>query len=355
MNKELLNGIIAAMNNQPSANFSAEDVNDAAVKAIMEQCGLNENSSAREIRLAEEKAFALIEEAVDVILPKKIEQVLGQFAEVKSFARDAEVVFDIEKVGKNRAKLTIAKGARGGIYRAARLDNKYFSPAVSVETVGLFVTLEELILGTASLAELYNNILEGFEEKVYQAIFNALATGTPAASAYGRIVDGATSGSGNHNYDVNRNILTTKATLSEALDMVLPYVKSYGVPTIFGSYKNLCNIYNPLANTTYAAGYPNNEDSREVREYGFVQVYKGTKVVELPNYLVDEANDTWFYDEAYVFVIPSGAKPVKVALKGDLYIKKNEQATGSEKWEAHKIMGVGLAMANNYAVIKVTD
>jgi len=355
MNKELLQGLIAAMNNQPSANFSASDVNDAAIKAIMAECGLSENSSSREIRAVEAKAFALIEEAVDVILPKKLENVLGAFAEVRTFARDAEVVFDIEKVGKNRAKLTISRGARGGIYRAARLDNKYFSPEVHVETVSVFVTLEELILGTASLADLYNNILEGFEEIVYKEVFNALATGTPAASAYGRIVDGATSGSGNHNYDANRNILTTKATLSEAIDMVLPYVKSYGTPTIFGSYKQLVNIYNPLANTVYAAGYPNNEDSREVREYGFVQVYKGVKVVELPNYLVDETNSTWFYSDAYVFVIPSGATPVKIALKGELYLKINEQATGSEKWEAHKLIGVGLAMANNYAVIKVTD
>lgn len=355
MEKQLLNGIIAAMNNQPSASFSAEDVNAAAISAIMTECGLNENSSAREIRDASNKAFSLIEEAVDVIMPKKLDSIVGQFAEVRTFARDAEVVFDIEKVGKSRAKLTIAKGARGGIYRAARLDNKYFSPAVSVETVSVYVTLEELILGTASLADLFNNILEGFEEILYKEIFNALAIGTPAANAYGRIVDNATSGSGNHNYDANRNILTTKATLAEALDMVLPYVKAYGVPTIFGSYKQLVNICNPLANTVYAAGYPNNEDSREIREYGFVQVYKGTKVVELPNYLVDESNTTWFYDDAYVFVIPSGAKPVKVALKGDLYIKRNEQATGSEKWEAHKLIGVGLAMANNYAVIKVTD
>lgn len=355
MDKELLTGLTSALTNTAATNFSAEDVNDAAIKAIMERVGLNENSSARDIRQAEAAAFALIEEAVDVILPKKLENIVGQFAEVRSFDRDAEVVFDIEKVGKGRAKLTIAKGARGGIYRAARLDNKYFSPAVSVETVAVYVTLEELILGTASLSDLFNNVLEGFEEILYKEIFNALAVGTPAANAYGRIVDGATSGSGNHQYDVNRNILTTKATLAEAIDMVLPYVKSYGTPTIFGSYKQLVNICNPLANTVYAAGYPNNEDSREIREYGFVQVYKGVKVIELPNYLVNESNDTWFYDDAYVFVIPAGAKPVKVALKGDLYIQRNTQATGSEKWEAHKMIGVGLAMANNYAVIKVTD
>lgn len=358
MEKEMLKGLIAALQNQPSANFSAEDVNTAAVNKIMETCGLTADSSVREIRMVQDRAFALIEEAIDEILPKKLENILGQFAEIKQFARDAEVVFDIEKIGKKRAKLTIAKGARGGIYRAARLDNKYFSPAVSVQTVAVYVTLEEIILGTQTLADLFNNVLEGFEELLYKEIFNALATGVPAAgSAYDRIVDGATSGSSgaSHNYDANKNVLTTASTLPAALDMVLPYVKQYGTPTIFGAYTQLANIYNPLANTTYAPGYPNNQDSSEIRQYGFVQVYKGVRVVELPNYLVDETNSEWFYDDSYVFVIPSGAKPVKVALKGELYIKENEQAVGSVKWEAHKILGVGLAMANNYAVIKVVN
>jgi hypothetical protein len=84
-------------------------------------------------------------------------------------------------------------------------------------------------------------------------------------------------------------------------------------------------------------------------------MYKGVRVVELPNYLVDNSNDEWFYDPSYVFVIPSGVKPVKIALKGELQIQRNAHAVGSEKWEAHKLIGVGLAMANNYAVIQVNE
>lgn len=339
MTKELKLCIMKALQGQSTTEFSAQDTNDAAVKGIMEACGLTDKSTAREIRAAQPRAFALIEEVVDEIMPKKLENVLGDWAEVKTFPRDAEVVFDIEKIGKNRAKLTISKGARGGIYRAARLDNKYFSPVTHVETVAVYVTLEEIILGTASLGELYANILEGFEEVVYKETFNALASGV-AVAGYGRINDtiGVTA--------------TPKADLGKAIDKVMPYVKQYGIPSIFGSYAALQNIYNPLANTT---GYPNIEDSQDIRKYGFVQVYKGARCIELPNYLVDNSNKEWFYDVKYVFILPSGAKPVKVALKGELYLKRNEQATGSEKWEAHKIIGVGLAMANNYAVIEVSD
>ena len=90
-------------------------------------------------------------------------------------------------------------------------------------------------------------------------------------------------------------------------------------------------------------------------QWNYFETDKGVRVVELPNYLVDLNNDAWVYDPKFVFVLPSGAKPVKVALKGEMYLKRNEQAVGSEKWEAHKIMGVGVAMANNYAVITISD
>ena len=336
MNKDLKLGIIAALENRPSTSFSAEEVNEAAVKAIMAECGLDENSSGRDFRAVEDKAFALIEESIDQILPAKLASVLGEFSEVRQFARDAEVVFNIEKIGKNRAKLTIAKGARGGIYRVAKLDKKYFSPETSVQTVAVYVTLEEIILGTVSLGELYTNILEGFEEIIYKEVFNALAAGQSTAGA---------------GYNA-KTISTNKAALGSAIDSVLPIVKAYGIPTIFGSYAALSNIYNPLASTS---GYPNIEDSSDVRRYGFVQVYKGVRCVELPNYLVDNSNEKWFYAEDKVFVIPSGTQPVKVALKGDLTLIRNTQAVGSEKWEAHKMVGVGVAMANNYAVITVSD
>lgn len=336
MNNELKQVLVAALNGSAITNFSAQDTEKAAVAAIMKECGLTETSTAREIRAKEDLAFALIEEAVDEILPAKIQDLMGGFAEVRTFPRDAEVVFNIEKIGKNRAKLTISRGARSGIYRAARLDSKQFSLSTHVETVAVFVTLEEIILGTMSIGELYNNILEGFQEAIYKEVFNELATGTPVAG-YERI-------------EKDSSASTTLATIGATIDKVIPYVKQYGPATIFGSYEVLSTLWNDAA-----TDHPELLDSADKRNKGVISVYKGTPVVVLPNYLVDNGNEDWFYDPKYVFVLPAGARPVKVALKGELYIQRNTAAVGSEKWEAHKMIGVGLAMANNYAVIEVND
>ena len=332
---ELVKHIAEARQGRPTTNFSASDVNTAAVAERLKALGIPENATGREIRAHRDEAFALIEEAVDEILPQSLQDVFGRFAEVRTFPRDAEVVFNIEKVGRNRAKLVISRGSRGGIYRTARLSNKDFGVQTRVYTAASYVELEDILLGRTSLGERYNDILEGFQEELRREVFNALAAGAPL-SGYDRINGGNAS-----------NVTTTLSALGTAIDKVVPYVKAYGVPTIFGSYAAISAISNPGSNTSL--------DSADIREKGFVQIYKGRQVVELPNYLTSLSNDEWFYDPSYVFVIPGDIKPVKIALRGEAYRQDNKSAVGTEKWELNKRMGVGIARANNFAVIKVSD
>ena len=55
MNKELKQVLIAALNGvSASANFSAEDTDRAAINAMLKEIGIDENSSAREIRAKED-------------------------------------------------------------------------------------------------------------------------------------------------------------------------------------------------------------------------------------------------------------------------------------------------------------
>lgn len=338
--KDLFMLIKNGLEPQVSTNFSAEDANSAAVNAICEHFGITMNSNVREIRACEQAAFALVEEAVDEILPKRLENIMGRFADVRTFARDEEVVFTISKIGKNRAKLSIAKGARGGIYRAARLDTTAFQLPTEVYTVAIYVTLEDIILGTYTLAELYQNILEGFEEIVYAQTIKALTDANAVASG-----------------DYDNQVTTASATIETALDECIYRIKQFGNPIIMGFYNQLAKIQNYFINETTYPSIPQ-QDLDDLRRIGHISLYKGVTVVELPNYLKDEyaqGDEGWLLDDSYIYVIPADAKPVKVAFKGDMTIVPNTQPTGSQKWEIHKLMGVGVAMNHNYAVIKVTD
>lgn len=344
--KELLTLIKGACANKPVATFSASDVNNAAVTAIREALNLPENPSVRDIRPVQEAAFALIEEALDEIVPAAIKNVLADFAEVRTYGINEEAIFELNKLGKSRAKLVVSKGSREGIYRAARLSGSTFTLPTYVETAAVFISLEEILAGKVTLAELFALIVEGFQETIYKQIFEELASGTPAAG-YARIGE---AGGG--------KIIATKATLGTTLDVVMPYVKAYGQPAIIGSFQAISELYNPVATTTTGGvviQYPTREDNEDIRRIGHVTMYKGAQVIELPNYLIDSTNSKWFYDVNKVFVLPVGVKPIKVAFKGNMMIQKNQNAVGGEKWEVFETLGVGLAMANNYAVIEVSD
>ena len=94
------------------------------------------------------------------------------------------------------------------------------------------------------------------------------------------------------------------------------------------------------------------KDAEDIRSRGFVNMYKGVPVVELPNYLVDESNNKFVFKEGDIFILPTEAKPIKVAMKGDLHIEEVKHATGSVEQSAHRLVGVGLMLANNVCIYR---
>jgi hypothetical protein len=303
-------------------SFSYSDLNETLRAELREIAGTyalyRENKNT---------IFELIEQTIDDILPRKVMEQYAQFAEVKTFARDAEPLFEIKKVGKARARMAITEGARGGVYKARRLDNKNVSIDVKVETVGAFVTLEEILLGKVSLAELMANIRDGFVEKIYINTVKALRTAKTLAPA--------------------ANVKSGNGFATADIDGLVRIAGAYGTPVIMGFRSIIAKITN---DTNW-----NLQDKDDIRNKGFVTVYKGTPVVELPNYLVDETNSEFVFQEGDLFILPTESKPVKVAMKGDLHIEEFKQPSGSMEQSAHRLIGVGLVLANNICVYTDKD
>lgn len=328
---ELIQSVRAAM--QPSlTNFSAADSNTAAINAILEAYNLKD-ASPREIRARQAEVFAIMEEVIEELMPARITDILGGFAEVKSFARDAEPIFEIKGLGKARIRMGIIEGARAGLYKARRLDNKSFEVPVKTWTVGAFVTLEEILLGTVTLAELMNIIMEGFVEKVYIETVRALRTAKTLAP--GANIQGANGFDG------------------AIMDKLIGIAGAYGKPVILGFRAAISKINN-------GAGWENvpnisAADADDIRKHGVVTIYKGTPVVELPNYLTNANNSEFVFNEGDMFIVPGDAKPVKVAMRGDLVITEAPHPSGSKEQNASRMMGVGLLAANNICVYTDKD
>jgi hypothetical protein len=315
-----------------ATNFSAVDTTDAAINALLETYGLDQ-ASARELRAHKPEIFALMEETLEELLPKAIDDAVGGFVETRTYGRDAEPVFDIKGVGKQRARLGIVEGARGGIYKAKRLDNKTFQVPVKVWTVKLFVTLEDILLGNYTLADLLANARDGFVEKVYISAVQALRTAKTLAPG--------------------ANIDAGNGFVAATVDRLIGIANQYGNAMIMGFRPAISKINNGAgwSTTPNVSAY----DVDDIRNRGFVTIYKGIPVVELPNYLADTNNNQWVFKAGDMFILPAAAKPVKVAMKGDLTIIEDPHPSGSVEQNIHRIMGVGLALAGNVCVYTDTE
>lgn len=335
MNLEQIKLLIkGALSKDASVNF--EEGQNAAVKALYEYYGLNENSTYREIKRATNGNFAIIEEVIDEILPAELENIMGQWAEIKQFGRDEEVKFNIPNLGKKRALLSIVPGARGGLYKARRLDGKAMTLSTKVYTAAVYVTLEDILLNRVTLGELMDNILKGITYQVYVEVVNALRT------IYTLVPQA--------------NKTSAAGLVVNDFDRIVRVVAAYGNPVIvcFESFANKfmnkfgdANDYNP--NLPAA-------DLDDIRNYGRVQMYKGRPIIVVPNFITNEnTNDTWAFSEADCFILPAGYKPVRVGMQGDGYIAPVHIPSGGEEEHYHKIMGVGLMLVNNCGIYHDTE
>lgn len=331
--KTLIKG---ALTKQPGVNF--EDGQTAAVNALCEYYGLNSESSFRDIKRATKGDFSIIEEVIDEVLPKELENIMGQFAEIKSFARDAEVKYTIKNLGKRRALLGILPGARGGLYKAHRLDNKDMHISTKVYTAAVYVTLENILLGQVTLAELMDNILKGITYQVWVDVVAALRTiKTLAPSA---------------------NVYSGADFSQTAIDKIIRVVSNYGTPTLF-CFESFANKINN--NVSLGSGmYPNivvpQADVEEIRNSGRVGKYKGYNVVVIPNFILDEnTNALWAFSEADCWIMPAGIKPVIVAMQGEGYVAPVSIPSGGEEEHYHKIMGTAMLIYNNVGIYHDTN
>lgn len=329
--KTLIRG---ALTKDASVNFA--DGQEAAVKALLEFYGLTKDSTYREIKRATHGDFSIIEEVIDEILPKELENIMGQWAEVKRFGRDEEVKFDMKDLGQRRAMLSVVPGARGGLYKARRLDGKSMTMSTRVYTAAVYVTLEDILLGRVTLGQLMDNVLKGLTFQIYVEVVNALRTIYTLAPA--------------------ANVHSAAGLVTNEFDNIVRIVNQYGNPVImcFESFANkFMNQFGEASN--YNPNMPF-ADLDDIRNYGRVQMYKGKPIVVIPNFITNElTNAEWAFSEADCFILPAGYKPVRIGMQGDGHIEMVKIPSGGEEEHYHQIMGVGLLLVNNCGIYHDTE
>ena len=273
--------------------------------------------------------FSLIEETIDDVLPKKVLEQYGQFAEIKTFAQGDKPVFTqrITTAAKRRAKQFITKVGLAGVYEVFKLDGKSYEVPTSAFGGAAQIGFEEFLDGRVDFADVLDIVMEGLDECVYLEIERALKGAVTNLQA--------------------ANKATENSFVESAMDNLISIADSYGQATIYCTYEF-------AATMVPAEGWVSDNMRDQKWNVGYLANYKGHNVIVLDQSFEDENNEKKVIDPSYAWIIPAGdnSKPVKIAFEGPTAIKEVENEDWSRELRAYKKFGVATLITNNICVYR---
>lgn len=307
--------------------FSYADLNDTLRNELRELAG-----TYALYRDNKNLVFSLMEETIDDVLPKKVLEQYGQFAEIKTFSQGDKPVFTqrITVAAKRRAKQFVTKVGLAGIYEVFKLDGKSYEVPTSAFGGAAQIGFEEFLDGRVDFADVLDIVMEGLDECVYLEIERALKSAVTSLQAANK---------------------TSQTSFVEAeMDKLLQVADSYGQATIYCTYEF-------AATMVPAEGWVSNEMKNQKWNNGYLASYKGHRVIVLPQSYEDETNSKKVIDPSYAWIIPTGGndKPVKVAFEGQTIVREIENADMSREIQVYKKMGVAAIITNNICVYRNTS
>ena len=290
----------------------------------------------RTYKINQNTIFSLIEQTIDEVLPKKVLEQYGEFAEIKSFKQGDKPIFvqKITNASRQRAKQFIGKVGLAGLYEVFKLDGASYEIATNAMGGAAQVGFEEFLDGRVDFSELLNIVMEGLDQCIYIEIekqligaANNIATTHPA------------------------NYVTSTGFNETQMDRLIAIGDAYGgKSTIYCTFEFVATMIpsdvrwasDAIKNTLWNNGYLGN--------------YKGHKVIVLPQSFEDEKNDKKVIDPSYAWIIPTGAeKPVKIAFEGGTIVDEYTNYDRSKEIQVYKKVGVRALFSNDICVYKNTS
>lgn len=272
--------------------------------------------------------FDLLAQNAEEVLPRKVLELIGSFAEVAQYGNNDRLVFKVKR-GAQRGRQFVTRATNSGVYETFRLDYDYME--VYSHTIGGagIIDFERYLDGLEDIAEIYEIILDGMMTEIFREIQKCLAdqwmaTGRPA------------------NNKVSANTFDY-----QKMAQLVQVVSAYGAPVIYCSQLFAAQMVNVI--NTPAGLKVSDKEIDEIRENGYIGKFAGAPVVVIPNSFEDEMNDKLVFDPRFAYVIPAGKeKLVKVALVGQTIIDEWKNTDRSMEIQGYKKIGVGIVSAPNY-------
>ena len=286
----------------------------------------------RTYKVNQNTIFALLEQTIDDVLPKRVLEQYSQFAEIKTFSQGDKPIFTqkITQASKRRAKQFIGKVGLAGLYEVFKLDGQSYE--VTTDAIGgaAQIGFEEFLDGRVDFADVLDIVMQGLDECIYVEIEKQLIGAVENVQGANKV---------------------SKNTFSETdMDKLISIADAYGQATIYCTFEFAATMIPSDARMSDAM------KENLWLENGYFATYKGHKVIVLPNSFEDEKNTTKVIDPSYAWIIPTGAdKPVKIAFEGGTIVDEYTNYDRSKEVQVYKKVGVRAIFSNAICVYRNTS
>ena len=275
--------------------------------------------------------FSLIEDTIEDVLPARVMEQYGQFAEVKTFNQGDKPIFTqkITQASRRRAKQFSGKVGLAGLYEVFKLDGQSYEVTTNAIGGAAQIGFEEFLDGRVDFADVLDIVLEGLDSCIYveieKQLHGAIANIQPA------------------------NKTSQTSFVETAMDNLIAIADSYGKSAIYCTYEF-------AATMVPATGWVSDEMRNQKWQNGYLANYKGHNVVVLPQSFEDEQNLIKVIDPSIAYIIPVGAeKPVKIALEGGTIVDEYTNYDRSREVQIYKKIGVRAIFSNAICVYQNTS
>ena len=329
--KEL--ALCAAKNEVPD-KFTENDVNETLADGFRELAG-----SINQFMKNRYDIYEILIQAADEIVPKKVIDAVGIFAEVRQVGQGQKAMFTT-KLGRTRARKFLTQVGLSGVYESCRLDHGSFE--VSSHAIGGACTLdfERMLDGADTMSDYVDILVEAQTDAVFQEVQKALrgAVGKAGVPANNRVIA---------NKFNSKNMLTLVNTVRSyggGAVIFAPgeFVAAMGADDIVPVGANYQGVYHP-------------QDIDAIHNTGYINIFRGTPIVQIPQSFIDENNEETWIDPQLAYILPTGGeRVVKVVFEGNTQIWDYTNPDQSMEINTYKKIGTAILSYHNWAIYQNT-
>lgn len=277
-----------------TTEFSTTDMNEALRQSFIEICG-TDKLDYKVMRKYGPQVFEIVEEALGVIIERRIEEEFSRFAEYRNVAWGDQKMFTLENPELFEVA-TVADGT-GNLLRQ-RIENGNFLVETYMRGVKIYEEFYRFLAGRIDWAKLVNRVAESYVNKIYTLVYQTMYGAYDAAKP---------------TYNL------TGAYSATELDTLIDHVEAanQAEATIIGTRTALSKITGP---------YVSDRMKDEFAQKGFFANYNGRDLQEIRQ-VHTPGTDNFAINDSFFMVLPTGGeKIVKIVEEGDSIIQ--EQSGG---------------------------